>query len=379
MNQAQKELKPSKLKLVKLDPETGKLTNKSAALLFSLFGMAVFMMTIAVEVAKWVIAIVYSSVYYLHAYYPEQLSFLSIIERIFNHFAFGEVVTIFVIYCIGLPLALPFILLLPRVKIAKSKLSFGQFMVAFCSCMGIMLVGSYISNAFFTLFSTFLPNVQISNPVGTSTSSTPWWFSFLTAVIIAPILEELVFRKLLCDRLCSIGDGVAIILSALFFGLFHGNFYQVFYATMLGAILGFVYIKTGKVRYTIFYHMMVNFVGGILTPFLAEWGMYPTEHLILSRIFEAASAFLPPYLLTVLKIALYIAPSAIFYFVEGGILTIGGIGIAVLIAKRRELFLTLKKGPLPCPDNFGLPLLFNAGMIAAIAITVMRMTSSLLS
>ena len=46
----------------------------------------------------------------------------------------------------------------------------------------------------------------------------------LTSVIIAPVMEELVFRKYLVDRLVPYGQKTAVVLSGLFFGLFHGNF-----------------------------------------------------------------------------------------------------------------------------------------------------------
>ena len=60
------------------------------------------------------------------------------------------------------------------------------------------------------------------------------------------------------------GDRIAIIFSSVAFGLMHGNLYQIFYAALLGALLGYVYIRTRDVRYTIAIHAAVNFLGSIV-------------------------------------------------------------------------------------------------------------------
>ncbi len=348
-------IKIPKLLKIETDEATGRLTARSAALIFSLFGWVVFTMSFAVDAASWVLLFVRSLVHYLTEYF----SFFGYIDAIFEHFMFNDLFGVFAIYCISLPLALPFLLMMPRQKIARSKMTFGKFLIGFCICMGLMSVGSYISQAFFSIFQTFMPIGE--NPVLVATQSSPWWFNFLTVVIIAPIFEELVFRKLLCDRLSVLGEGFAIMLSSLFFGLFHGNFYQVFYAFMIGAFLGFIYVKTGKIRYTIFYHMMVNFIGGILTPALA--GLMGTGEIPLDDPMKMLAAVLPV---------------ALFYLFEGAILTIGAFGITMLIVKRRQIFLSLKSGPLAPPVRWELPLVFNSGIIAAIIMVVIRMTVSLI-
>lgn len=77
-------------------------------------------------------------------------------------------------------------------------------------------------------------------------------------VVIGPILEELMFRKLMLDRTRHYGEKTAIIFSALCFGLFHGNLTQFLYASVVGLFLGYVYCKTGKVLYTMIMHMLLN-------------------------------------------------------------------------------------------------------------------------
>lgn len=94
---------------------------------------------------------------------------------------------------------------------------------------------------------------------------------FLAAVIVAPIMEEIMFRKLLIDRMSGFSDATAILVSGFMFGIAHGNFYQFFYAFALGAIFAYVYRKTGNVIHTILLHMMINFIGSIVPVFIIKF------------------------------------------------------------------------------------------------------------
>ena len=55
------------------------------------------------------------------------------------------------------------------------------------------------------------------------------------------------------------------------FGLFHGNLNQFVYAFVLGLCFGFIYVKTGNIRYTIGLHMLVNFLGSVLGVAILKW------------------------------------------------------------------------------------------------------------
>jgi len=86
----------------------------------------------------------------------------------------------------------------------------------------------------------------------------------LFMVILAPLIEEYVFRRQLIDRMSCYGEKLAVVTSALMFGLFHGNFTQFFYAFALGLLFGYIYLKTGKLRYSAGLHMGINFLGSIV-------------------------------------------------------------------------------------------------------------------
>ena len=76
-------------------------------------------------------------------------------------------------------------------------------------------------------------------------------------------MEEIFYRKLVIDRLRRYGELFAVIASGILFGLIHGNFSQFFYAAMIGIVFGIVYLRTGRIRYTIGLHMAINLVGGV--------------------------------------------------------------------------------------------------------------------
>ena len=64
------------------------------------------------------------------------------------------------------------------------------------------------------------------------------------------------------------GEKLAVVTSAVIFGLFHGNLSQMFYAFTIGLVFGTVYLLSGKLRYTVVMHMLVNFLGSVVGPWV---------------------------------------------------------------------------------------------------------------
>ncbi len=115
----------------------------------------------------------------------------------------------------------------------------------------------------------------------------------LFIVILAPLIEEFVFRKQLIDRMAPYGEKLAVITSALLFGLFHGNFTQFFYAFALGLVFGYVYLKTGKLRYSVGLHMGINFMGSVFSSWLLEnLGLFDADAELTNANPWAVAAFL---------------------------------------------------------------------------------------
>ena len=143
-------------------------------------------------------------------------------------------------------------------------LGFGMLAGLVAVSFGVAMIGSRLGSAVQEALSS-LTGAPVVNPVEEMTFSTPFWANLLFCGIFAPVAEEIVYRKLVIDRLRPLGDLSAVMISGLLFGLIHGNLSQFFYAALFGIVAGFVYVRTGKLRYTVILHLAVNLVGGVFS------------------------------------------------------------------------------------------------------------------
>ncbi len=85
------------------------------------------------------------------------------------------------------------------------------------------------------------------------------WIGILSISILAPILEELLFRGAITKKLLSLySPKVAILLSALVFGVIHWNPAQVVPAFLIGLLLAWMYYRTGSLIPVIVIHIINN-------------------------------------------------------------------------------------------------------------------------
>ena len=92
-------------------------------------------------------------------------------------------------------------------------------------------------------------------------------FGAFTISILAPLLEEVMFRGAIQGRLMRNvrTPWTAIIAAALVFGVFHMNPIQIVYATMLGVVFGWIYYRTGSLMSVIVGHVLNNSVATVVT------------------------------------------------------------------------------------------------------------------
>ena len=88
--------------------------------------------------------------------------------------------------------------------------------------------------------------------------------TWIIMIIVAPAVEELIFRKFLIDRTKRFGEKYAIVFSAICFGLFHMNLQQFIYAMAIGLVFGYVYSRSGKIQYTMIMHSIINAIGYLI-------------------------------------------------------------------------------------------------------------------
>jgi len=83
-------------------------------------------------------------------------------------------------------------------------------------------------------------------------------FMLLTA-IVAPILEEIVFRKIIFGVLYKRTNFfIAGIISALIFGFIHGEPKHILVYASMGFVFAFLYVKTKRIIVPIIAHMAMN-------------------------------------------------------------------------------------------------------------------------
>lgn len=173
---------------------------------------------------------------------------------------------------VGLPVFLNIIRKVPNGPKERAKrLSFSQMTVFFFISMAATYILNIVSNLINQLIAQ-LKGSEVINPLEQMLGMSSLIPVIIFVVILGPIVEELIFRGILLDKLRGYGDKTAIVFTAFTFGLLHGNLSQFFYAFALGLIFGYIAIKTNTIAYTIILHVAVNFFGSVLMPGLALSG-----------------------------------------------------------------------------------------------------------
>lgn len=84
-------------------------------------------------------------------------------------------------------------------------------------------------------------------------------WSVLMLAILAPVMEEVLFRGILLESVREkYSSGRAIVVSALMFGVIHVIPQQVVNAFVIGLILGFIYVRTDSLWPVIIIHALNN-------------------------------------------------------------------------------------------------------------------------
>ena len=166
-------------------------------------------------------------------------------------------------YLIGFPVFYLMIKNLPEEEKRESK-TLGVFEVIKICFMSysIVYIVNFLTNLLMMLIAV-IKGSEVTNPLVNMLEGSNWIWSLIFAGILSPIIEEMMFRGVMLNKLRRYGDKVAIITTA---GLFHANFSQFFYAVALGMIFAYVALKTGTIKYSIILHIVVNIMGGVILP-----------------------------------------------------------------------------------------------------------------
>lgn len=150
----------------------------------------------------------------------------------------------------------------------KVKLPFKTMFGLVCVIYFFMELGAYIGVAVEVLIALIAgadPSGFTAFQAVVTTEQNPGEviLSVVAAAILAPIFEELIWRKIIAGASSRYGMGPAILISGICFGIWHGNFSQCFYAALCGVIFAFIYLYTKDLKYTIILHMSINAVSAV--------------------------------------------------------------------------------------------------------------------
>ena len=284
----------------------------------------------------------------------------------YNTTLFLNLLTPLSLYVFALPVLLIVLSKCEAKAPEKRKMRFGEWMLFLIASFGFMYIGSFIGNAVMDYLSQVM-GYDYGNSLESIVDNENILITAFFTVIVAPIGEEFVFRKLIIDRTQKYGPLLSIGLSGLMFGLMHGNFYQFFYCFALGIVLGYVYYTTGKLYLTIALHAVINLVGGVLTTLLA-----PISDALLTLDLEdpeAIISFASENILGVIALAVF----TLFIYAS--------IACAIIfpLAFKNKLKERLHGAQIPIQKGKVFPIaIMNGGMIAMFVIYFLEFGLNLL-
>lgn len=154
---------------------------------------------------------------------------------------------------------------------ASEGLGFRWSIKKWFAVYGLILLFGFIVAMIFSPFTTKTTSVYETLAI----SIIDVFFLLFASSIMAPIVEELVFRKFMLDRVVWYMDKrKSLLLSALIFSMIHWisdiqsstidvTIPHAISTFFLGVLLGYVYLKTKNIKHTIVLHAIHNFISFI--------------------------------------------------------------------------------------------------------------------
>ncbi|MBQ8836539.1 MAG: CPBP family intramembrane metalloprotease [Clostridia bacterium] len=222
---------------------------KSAKKPFSRIGIALVLFFAATFTAQEIIVLA------ANALLPEWLSGITYTEVL--------IISQVTMYLIGLPIFYLAVRRLDKEPPAKMHCSAKTVGTAFLIAMALTYIGQIIGEFVFSLLYDTL-DIAFTSDTFEIINNITWYEALISTVIIGPLVEEFMFRKVIIDRTRMYGEKLSLIFSALMFAFFHMSVEQFFYAFFAGLLLGYLYLRRGKLLYCWILHALFNFFGAVL-------------------------------------------------------------------------------------------------------------------
>lgn len=93
-------------------------------------------------------------------------------------------------------------------------------------------------------------------------------FLILSSVLVGPLIEEILFRNILVNKLEKFNNKIVTILLASFiFAIMHNGIVNIIYTFILGIILNIIYLKNKNLLYPLLVHSSANLISLFLTEY----------------------------------------------------------------------------------------------------------------
>ncbi|MCR5213637.1 MAG: CPBP family intramembrane metalloprotease [Eubacterium sp.] len=277
------------------------------------------------------------------------------------------------IWLIGFPVLLLLLKSMPKETPEEHQIK-PIYMIQFYAMLVFLMMVANLFGQFVVIVLEKISGLTIDNTTIDMISGQELPQTLLFTVIMAPILEEITFRKILIDRLGQYSKKYSILLSGLTFGIFHQNIHQFFYATVIGILFAYIYSISGRIRYTIGLHMMVNFFHGFL-PILLIKGLDMEKINAMSDI-SPEQAMDPEVQQEVM--ALYSNPSFLFLLVYVFLILALFITGLVLLCVNIKKMKVYEADPLVTKENALKTVFFNGGMIGFYIVSFILMVITII-
>ena len=151
-----------------------------------------------------------------------------------------------------------------RIKSVKSGM-----VLLFALPLAITIVDNLAVMAYAEFFEMIFGHPDILDVDYPEYEGLPLALAFISTVIAAPVIEEIMFRGYVLDAIRKIhGDVASVLGSAVIFGILHIDSYVAGMAAVGGIIYGWIRIKTGSLWPSLISHVIWNGIFFYVTYFL---------------------------------------------------------------------------------------------------------------
>lgn len=164
----------------------------------------------------------------------------------------------------------------------KMRRSFKEGFILFLKVLIVGAAAQFVASPLLTFILSFFPSTANEYMEITDGLLSVDVINMMLVCILAPVLEEIFFRGIICGILKRfIPFFIANLIQALCFAIYHGNLVQGIYAFLLGLFIGLLLYLTGSIVYTIAFHIGIN-----TSAFIVSY-IFPMQHITAAETFGA--------------------------------------------------------------------------------------------